>query len=165
VTQELCAGTPRQLKAVEEQRGGPPTVAGCQGGGDVLRRPGDIFETSIAAFTTGGLGQQAGEVASELARTAVSRRAVVTDVDAIGAEVGRRLVEEHSAPEAGGRNEATEGELVSQPECGEEAVAPDQGAHHPSVFRTSMVRRRSSGSSGKDVSPGHKAHNWWFASG
>src|ERR1700761_8659341 len=125
VTEEFCAGSPRQLKAGEGQRAWPPTLAGCQGGGKVPRRPGDIVQTPIAAFTTGSLGQQAGEVASEFARTAASRRAVVTDVDAIGAEVGRRLVEEHGAPEAGGRHEATEGELVPQPECGEEAVAPD----------------------------------------
>ena len=47
----------------------------------------------------------------------------------MGAQGGRGLIEEDGPTEAGGRDEGTECELVSHFESGEEAVAPDQGAH------------------------------------
>lgn len=150
--EEFGAGISRQFKAVENQCGGLPAIAGAQRRRQVCSRPSDIVGTAKAGLGARGLGEQTRQTGSELARACVSGGAVVTDVDALGAEFGCSLVEEHGAPKAGGRDQAAQGELVPQPECGQEAAAADQRAHHPSVFRSPLVRLRSCGRPVKEPS-------------
>ena len=143
--EQFGAGVPRQFEPVETQRGGPPAIAGGQRRGQVRHGPANIVETVIAGFTAGRLGQQARETGSELTRAGVSGRAGIADVGCFGAQLRPGLVEDNGASKAGRRHQATEGELVPQPECGEEPVAADQGAHSLSVFRRRMLRVRSTG--------------------
>ena len=62
-------------------------------------------------------------------------------------------------PKPAGATRPQRRELVPQPECGEEPVAADQGAHSLSVFRPSMGRLRSVGGSAGELCAEHKLHN------